>query len=81
MWIDMIGARPGDTQEFRITGPGDRVVHEQQTIIEKGGLSWFAYSGKRPPAAGWRPGRYTGRYVLRRGGRIVAQTDASGVIR
>lgn len=81
MWIDMIGARPGDTQEFRITGPGDRVVHEQQTIIEKGGLSWFAYSGKRPPATGWASGRYAGRYVLRRGGKIVAQTDASGVVR
>lgn len=81
MWIDVIGARPGDVQAFRITGPGGQLVHSQQTSVEGGGLSWFAYSGKRAPATGWAKGRYIGNYALRRDGVIVAQTETGGLIR
>jgi Peptidase family M23 len=81
MWVDMIGAKPGDTQEFRITGPGGRPVHVQETNVVGGGLSWFAYSGKRPPPTGWPTGRYVGHFVLRRGGAIIAQTETSDLIR
>lgn len=81
LWVDAIGARAGDQQTFTITGPKGQVVHEQQSLVEGGGLSWFAYSGKRPPAAGWPGGRYTGRYMLRRGAVVVARTETSGSIK
>jgi hypothetical protein len=81
MWVDMIGAKPGDTQQFRIIGPAGRPVHIQETSVVGGGLSWFAYSGARPPVSGWPKGRYVGRYALRRNGVIIAQTETSGLIR
>jgi Peptidase family M23 len=81
MWVDMIGAKPGDAQEFRITGPAGRRVHVQETSVVGGGLSWFAYSGQRAPASGWPTGRYVGHYTLRRNGVIIAQTEISGLIR
>lgn len=81
LWVDAIGARAGDRQAFTITGPNGHVVHDQQSDVVGGGLSWFAYSGKRAPATGWATGRYVGRYVLRRGGVIVAQIETQGMIK
>lgn len=81
LWIDAIGARAGDQQTFTIAGPNGQIVHKQQSLVEGGGLSWFAYSGKRPSAAGWPGGRYTGRYTLMRGAIVVAQIEASGLIK
>lgn len=77
LWVDAIGAKAGDGQEFAIVGPDGRTVHSQLSTIEDGGLSWFAYSRKRAPPLGWQTGRYVGRYVLRRGQVIVAQTDTT----
>lgn len=81
LWIDAIGARAGDRQIFSITGPNGQIVHEQRALVADGGLSWFAYSGKRAPAAGWPKGRYSGRYALQRGETIVAQFETHGLIR
>ncbi|WP_137753246.1 M23 family metallopeptidase [Sphingopyxis sp. L1A2A] len=81
LWVDAMGARAGDQQRFSIVGPDGRVVHDQQSEIADGGLSWFAYSGKRAPATGWPRGRYLGRYALRRGGAIVAKIDVHGIIK
>lgn len=81
LWVDAIGARAGDQQTFTIAGPNGQIVHEQQSIVEGGGLSWFAYSGKRPPAAGWADGRYTGRYTLKRGAVVVARIETPGSIK
>ncbi|WP_188236710.1 M23 family metallopeptidase [Sphingopyxis sp. LK2115] len=81
LWVDTIGARAGDRQHFSITGPDGQVVHEQELLVEGGGLSWFAYSGKRAPATGWPKGRYTGRYLLKRGGTNVAAIETSETIK
>ena len=81
LWIDAIGARPGDRQIFSIAGPNGQVVHDQQSIVEGGGLSWFAYSGKRAPATGWAAGIYTGRYLLKRGDVVVAEIETSNSIK
>jgi Peptidase family M23 len=80
LWADVIGAKPGDVQEFAISGPDGKSIHVQQAAIADGGLSWFAYSGKRPPAAGWPIGKYSGRYVIRRGGVVVATGDVSAMV-
>ena len=81
LWVDAIGARAGDRQIFSIVGPDGRVVHDQQSVIADGGLSWFAYSGKRAPAAGWPSGRYVGRYRLQRADAVVAQIETQGSIK
>lgn len=75
LWADVIGAKPGDIQTFDIIGPDGRSVHKHQAEIADGGLSWFAYSGKRSPSTGWPPGQYVGSYVIQRAGRIVAKTE------
>ena len=72
LWAQVIGAKPGDAQQLTIAGPGGERVLSLRSILAKGGLSWFAFGGRRPPAAGWRPGTYEGRYELRRAGMPVA---------
>lgn len=81
LWVDTIGARAGDRQHFSIAGPDGQIVHDQQSLVEGGGLSWFAYSGKRAPPTGWPGGRYTGRYLLKRGGATVATIETSETIK
>lgn len=80
LWADTFGARAGDRQEFAIIGPDGKAVHSQALEVEKGGLSWFAYSGKRPSAAGWAKGRYVGRYRLLRGSTVAAEIEVGGVV-
>lgn len=81
LWVDAIGARAGDRQLFSIVGPKGQVVHDQQSVVTDGGLSWFAYSGKRAPPAGWPDGRYVGRYRLQRGDAVIAKIETSGSIK
>lgn len=81
LWADVFGARAGDQQEFAIVAPGGGTLHRQVDVIEDGGLSWFAYSGKRPTGEGWAKGRYTGRYRLLRGDRVVGDMEVIAVLR
>jgi murein DD-endopeptidase MepM/ murein hydrolase activator NlpD len=81
LWVDAIGAKQGDEQEFSIIGPSGRIVHSQISDVASGGLSWFTYSGKRAPPTGWQPGRYTGRYALRRNRITVAEAEIHGIIK
>jgi len=81
LWVDAIGARAGDRQMFSIVGPNGQIVHDQQSVVADGGLSWFAYSGKRAPAAGWPSGRYVGRYRLQRGDAVIAKIETHGSIK
>ncbi len=81
LWADVIGAKTGDVQIFMIAGPDGQSVHTQEIVVDGGGLSWFAYSGKRAPASGWPTGRYTGRYVISRNGKIISRSSISSEIR
>ncbi|MFN7324665.1 MAG: M23 family metallopeptidase [Sphingomonadales bacterium] len=73
IWVDLIGAQDGDVQIFEIQGPDGTLLHSQTLPVSKGGLSWFAFSGKRAPAAGWQKGRYVGSYILKRDGTAIVQ--------
>ena len=73
IWVDLIGAQDGDVQIFEIQGPDGALLHSQTLPVSKGGLSWFAFSGKRAPAAGWQKGRYVGSYILQRDGATIVQ--------
>lgn len=68
LWAEAIGAKPGDRQTFRVIGPGSETILEKVNMVERGGLSWFAYSGRRPPPDGWAKGQYRGEYSLSRAG-------------
>ncbi len=81
LWVDAIGARDGDVQHFSIAGPDGKAVHSQQVRVDSGGLSWFAFSGKKAPPNGWSGGRYIGSYTLKREGVTVANAVASVVVR
>lgn len=81
LWADVFGAMPGDTQRFRILGPDGSVIYERSSTLDHGGLSWFAYSGRRAPPGGWREGRYSGEYELARAGSVVAHGNSQVMIR
>lgn len=81
LWVDVSGARDGDIQHFSITGPNGQKVHLQQLRVDGGGLSWFAFSGKKAPPEGWQAGRYLGHYMLKRGNQTVGSATTSAVIR
>jgi Peptidase family M23 len=80
-WIDAMGAKDGDIQRFDIRGPDGATLSTQATPISKGGLVWFAYHGRQPPAGGWKKGRYTARFELQRDGQTVASGSGSIEIR
>lgn len=80
LWVDALGIQPGDKQEFSIVGPGGNILHSQSSRVATGGLSWFAYSGKRAPAPGWPKGRYVGRYKVERGTEIIASTEIEAIL-
>jgi murein DD-endopeptidase MepM/ murein hydrolase activator NlpD len=71
LWADIFGAEAGDVQSFRIIAPDGAIVLEQETVLEADNVSWFAFAGRRRPAAGWPPGRYAGIYALARNGEMI----------
>ncbi len=75
LWADVLGAMPGDRQRFEIRAASGTLLFERISIIERGGLSWLAYAGRKPPPGGWPKGEVTGRYELSRLGRIVETRD------
>ena len=81
LWADVIGAAPGDVESFEIRGPDAAIIVAKQTKLTQGGLSWFAYHGLKPPAAGWAAGRYTGRYTLSRAGKPIETRTTQSDIR
>lgn len=81
LWVDVSGARDGDIQNFSITGPKGQKAHLQQLRVDGGGLSWFAFSGKKAPPEGWQAGRYLGHYTLKRGNQTVGSATTSIMIR
>lgn len=81
LWVDLFGTRAGDTQRFRIVGPGNAVLFERTAELSKGNLTWFAYAGRRAPVGGWPEGLYSGEYELVRNGAIVARGASQATIR
>ncbi len=81
LWADVMGAQPGDMQSFTIRGPDNKAIHSQQLIVQKGGLSWFAFIGKRAPASDWPLGRYTGSYSISRKGVMIAEATAHNLMK
>ena len=76
-----INLQAGDVQTLTITGPDGRPLHSRALApLDRAKASWFAFSGDRPGAGGWPAGRYTARYEVRRGGRVVLQEAAAASV-
>ncbi|MGO1075247.1 M23 family metallopeptidase [Inquilinus sp. CA228] len=75
LWAESFGVQTGDIQAFIITGPDGKPVHQERTALSAAKDLWSAFSGRRPPAGGWAPGLYTGRYRLERGGGVVIDAE------
>ena len=80
MWVDAIGVRAGDVQRVSIAAPDGSAAFRADTAVTSGGLSWFGFSGKKPPAGGWTPGRYRGRFAIVRNGAVVAMREAEATV-
>ena len=72
-WVDLFGAQAGDEQRFEITGPDGNVLHRDDEALPSSNVSWFAFSGRRAPTGGWKPGPYVGRYKFIRAGKMVVE--------
>lgn len=80
IWAQVIGAIPGDTQRFQLRGPDARLILDRSQPVERGGLYWLAFSGRRPPPGGWPAGVYHGRYQYLRGSTVLFEREISSRI-
>jgi murein DD-endopeptidase MepM/ murein hydrolase activator NlpD len=74
-WADVFGAQTGDEQVIRIKDPDGAVFAETSNRLNESKVSWFAYSGRKRPPDGWKPGAYRGFYSLVRDGQEVARLE------
>jgi hypothetical protein len=75
VWAESFGVRAGDTQTVTIAGPDGKPVFRYRTVLPESKNLWTAFSGRRAPPEGWKPGTYTGRYQLERYGALVIDTE------
>lgn len=75
LWAESFGVRGGDIQIVTIVGPDGRPVHQTRTVLAESKNLWTAFSGRRAPPEGWKPGTYTGRFQLERYGALVIDTE------
>jgi hypothetical protein len=66
-WVQIYGARAGDTEAFRLVAPDGRVLAEKRARIERTQAQRLSYIGKRRSGAAWPVGPYRGEYTVYRG--------------
>ncbi|TAJ34889.1 MAG: M23 family peptidase [Nitrospirae bacterium] len=64
LWVDILGVQAGDRVRFRIHGPDQALVFEQEQPIERTQARRFAFAGTRRRAEVWPAGVYTGQVTL-----------------
>lgn len=80
-WSSAIGLLADDREMLQVIGPDGTVVAEAANALDRPKAAQWRFVGKKAPATGWAPGRYTGRYRLLRGGTVVFALEKSVVIR
>ncbi len=63
-WIDLYGARGGDLEQARLTGPDGAVIAEKTGRLDRDKAQWFSFLGRKRRAAAWPAGTYRGTYRL-----------------
>ncbi len=66
LWVDMLGVQAGDQLRFRIVGPDEKMVLDEEQTIEKTQARRFAFMGKKRAPQPWPAGTCTGLVTLTR---------------
>jgi murein DD-endopeptidase MepM/ murein hydrolase activator NlpD len=67
-----IGLKAGDVQTVTLHGPDGAVLATNTAPpLPRNQAQSMLFAGVRRPAHGWAGGRYTARYVVRQGGRVI----------
>jgi hypothetical protein len=73
-FVRAISLAKGDVQELALHAPDGSVLASQQTPpLDRDKAQWMLFVGKKRPATGFAPGRYTARYTVSRGERLVIE--------
>jgi hypothetical protein len=70
-WVDVSGVEAGDEELFTLQAPNGDTISRHENRMERSNISWFGFSGARPPQGGWPAGTYEARYMLSRDGAIL----------
>ena len=71
-FVQAIGLEGGDVQRLTMTAPDGSILADSRgEPLDRNKAQWIMFAGKKRPAAGWPPGRYSARYQLLRGGKAV----------
>ena len=73
-WAEVFGARKGDTELIRLTGPDGNVIAAKKAIVEGNKARWLSFAGRKRRGSGWPVGVYRGSYRLVREVAGVEQT-------
>jgi murein DD-endopeptidase MepM/ murein hydrolase activator NlpD len=71
-YVRAIGLAAGDVQALSVTAPdGTLFAQSSPAPLDANKAEWFMLTGRKRKADGFRPGRYTARYLVRRDGETV----------
>lgn len=65
-WVDLYGARGGDLEQARLTGPDGAVIAEKAKRLDQDKAQWFSFLGRKRRGAAWPAGTYRATYQLLR---------------
>jgi hypothetical protein len=66
LWADILGVEAGDRILFRLMGPDNKLVFENEQRVDRRQARRFVYSGKKRQSTSWLAGTYTGHVTLKR---------------
>jgi len=72
-YVRAIELEKGDVLELVLNGPGGLTVGPQRLVLPKDQAQYFAMLGRKKPAAGWPPGRYSASVRVLRDGKPAAE--------
>jgi murein DD-endopeptidase MepM/ murein hydrolase activator NlpD len=71
-FVRAISLRAGDVQELTLLAPDGSVLATQTAPpLDANKAQWMLFTGKKRPAGGFAPGRYSARYTVMRAARVV----------
>jgi murein DD-endopeptidase MepM/ murein hydrolase activator NlpD len=66
LWVDILGVEAGDQIQFRLIGPDNKLVFENEQRVDRRQARRFVYAGKKRQGEIWQSGTYTGQVMLKR---------------
>jgi hypothetical protein len=75
-FVRAIGLRGGDVQTLTLADPEGRTLARKDTpALERDKAQWMTFAGLKRPEGGFRPGTYSARYRVERGGKVVIERE------